>query len=983
LIALATGAESSPGSPKPEGPSLLLDRPLAELPIVDNYRWNRTASERPILAVFGWWLVLTLVGWAVWPLAFFLFRPLRDRGYLLSRTLGWLLAGWLLWWMASNQWAINSVMNSWLALGVVAILGVATAIWQWRELRLFVRQRWPLLVSGEALFAVAYLFFIMVRLRNPDLWQPWFGGEKFMEFAFLNGILRSPYFPPVDPHFAGGYINYYYFGLYLVGYLIKLTGISAEVAFNLAIPTLFALTVVNAFAVAYSALGGGRVQERGREDVEGQGGEAAEESGRLESWGEPAPPPARQPAPDWRAGLGAALLAPLFVALIGNLDGFAQLVRNLAEASAGKFSSAFGVVQTAGLAVNGFTEVVAGRQVMPAYDFWAPSRVLPGTINEFPYWSFLYADLHAHVIGIPLALLFLALLYTLIAEYATDWRQQWPRALALLVFFGLMLGALASINLWELPTYLGLGALALLVCQVRRDGRIHWLPTLGATLAYLGLAYLFFLPFFQHYAGVGASGVGWVKEGDTLGAWLLIWGLFVFVLFSWLLYAASRPLHRDFVWHNAPYARRSFGWPNAAPLGIAYSPGGLSALMEDAASPLAGEQPSDVALGASPRRIPPLGGERWLSQVLRFFDRLPRLLYLQKRLVHEPTLGYLMAPTLVVFTLLAAALAWFGGRTVLAFCLAPLGVAVVLLWRRSREADPATLLVTLLTATGLAILAGTQLIYLKDFLSGGDYFRMNTVFKFFSQVWVLWGVAAAIGVVQIWQGWVSAPRRTAPSRWSGRIWTVLLFVLVVCSLAYPLFGTPARLDMRLVGWRPPVGTLNGLDYMREGSYTWRGRDANGQELPETRFELRYDWSAIQWLLDHVRGNVVLVESAERDYYRAGGTRAASFTGLSGLAGMHEGEQRYGEQLGPRDALYREFWNTPDIARTQQIIDELDIALVYVGQLEQYQHPAAVQKLAQMAAQGALTPLFINERTTIYAVPGRLVQTADNTYIPAP
>jgi hypothetical protein len=57
-------------------------------------------------------------------------------------------------------------------------------------------------------------------------------------------------------------INYYYFGLYLVAYLIKLTGVYAEVAFNLTIATLFALTVINVFAVAYSAMAAER--ERGR-----------------------------------------------------------------------------------------------------------------------------------------------------------------------------------------------------------------------------------------------------------------------------------------------------------------------------------------------------------------------------------------------------------------------------------------------------------------------------------------------------------------------------------------------------------------------------------------------------------------------------------------------------------------------------------------------------------------------------------------------
>jgi hypothetical protein len=204
----------------------------------------------------------------------------------------------------------------------------------------------------------------------------------------------------------------------------------------------------------------------------------------------------------------------------------------------------------------------------------------------------------------------------------------------------------------------------------------------------------------------------------------------------------------------------------------------------------------------------------------------------------------------------------------------------------------------------------------------------------------------------------------------------------VACLAYPIYGTPARLDMRMVGWRPPFGTLNGLEYMREGSYTWGGRDQYNQDLPETRIELRYDLPAIQWLLDHVRGNPIIIESSEKDYYRAGGTRVASMTGISGLGGMHEGEQRYGELLGPRDALHREFWTTPDPARTQQILDELDVALIYVGQLERYLHPETVQKLAQMANAGLLTILYENEQTTIYAVQGQLVETEAGYYLPA-
>ena len=118
-----------------------------------------------------------------------------------------------------------------------------------------------------------------------------------MEFAFLNGVLRSPTFPPVDPHFAGGYINYYYFGIYLVGYLIKLTGIYAEVAFNLTIALLFALTVANAFAITHTAWSLWRRTQM------------------------------------WQQGVMAALLGPFLVALLGNLDGYGQVVRQLVTAA--------------------------------------------------------------------------------------------------------------------------------------------------------------------------------------------------------------------------------------------------------------------------------------------------------------------------------------------------------------------------------------------------------------------------------------------------------------------------------------------------------------------------------------------------------------------------------------------------------------------------------------------------------------------------
>lgn len=870
-------------------PSLLLESPLRELPLVDNYRWNTVASNAHWLAVGWWWLVVSTLGWIAWPLAFVLFRGLRDRGFLLAKTVGWLVSGWLLWVFASSGLAQNTVRNAWLVAAIFALVSAGILFFTRRDVLSFVRRMWGVLLIGEVLFAASFLFFVLIRRANPDIWQPWFGGEKFMEFAFLNGILRSPYFPPVDPHFAGGYINYYYYGIYLVGYVIKLTGIYAEVAFNLAIPTLFALTVVNAFAVVYSA---GIMQPR-RSRTGRQSG--AQSHGR----------PYVQERP-WHEGIGGALLAPLFVAIFGNLAGFGQLVLALRNVSQSTFASSVPGLETAVHAVSGLWRVIVYDAALPGFDFWSPSRVIPHTINEFPYWSFTYADLHPHMIGIPFSLFFVALVLTILHSYNITWRQNWRYGALLAGGLAFTLGVLAAVNLWDLPAYLGLGVLTLAVALYRRRGRLHVVPVVGLGLAVAGGAYLLFLPFFGSYANVAASGIGLVRAPDELGKWAQIWGFFAFVIFTWLL----------------------------------------------------------VGQGEL-RRL--------------------RFLKVHRLLVHRPTVvyftGVVLLPVLFLSSLLLLLLS---NQTVLAICLPAVGLCVSHFWRRERTADTGTVCAALLAVTGLAILAGTQIVYLKDHLQGGDAYRMNTLFKFYNQVWVLWGVAAAIALPKIFSRFGSMVRYRTPDRGllsvpegSGGVqpffrpvlgliqgaWGLLFLFLLFASLVYPLLGTPARLAQRFPGWRPPIGTLNGMAFMENGVYHWPD---SGNAI-----ELRYDWEAIQWLLENVRGNLVLAESAQLDYYRAGGTRVASLTGLSGLLGMHAGEQRYKEDVGKRHGKLSEFWNTEDIDQVEALIDELEIGLIYVGQLERHQHPDADSRLEQLEDSGLLKSVYRNPEVTIYAVPSHI------------
>lgn len=807
------------------------------------------------MAIFTWWLALEAIGLLVLPLCYVILSPLRDRGYAFAKTMGLLLIAYLTWLPASLSLLPNRLST--IAAGTILLAALSTVafLWKRRQMVAFWRSRLRWIGFVELAFTLSFVAFVGVRVLNPDLWQPWLGGEKPMEFAFLNAVLKSPYFPPYDPYFAGGYINYYYYGYFVIAILIKITGTVPSVAFNLAIPSLFALTIVNALCM-------GRMLGR-----------------------------------SWAAGVSAAVA----VGVLGNLGGGMQFVEWFGKLGGLPFRSAIpgleGLVRMfPGLfrwGIEGFPPI--------AFDYWRSTRLIPFAINEFPFFSFLFADLHPHMMGLPFTILCLGLIWCVLRRTSELWdcvggaRISWRRwfawrDLGLAALLALTLGALATINTWDLPTYLGLVGLVLLMGLLRGGWRWHLLwPVPGAAMLAMA-SLLLYWPFFANYQALYV-GIGRVEAQTDFEPFAVIWGLFLFLISSYL----------------------------------------LNKLLTDRA------------------RDP---ASRFLRLVLRCWERLPHLVGLHRALVggdgnaHRRWLTGLAVGGLVLVALLVVQ------QWMLAWIFALLALTALLLSRRGLPDEERFLLLLLLA--GEAILLGCELIYMKDFLDGSEYRRMNTIFKFYIQVWVLWGIGAGALLPRLWSRVV----RWRAARW-GAAWTAILAILLGVSLIYPIWGTRARVADRFPGARPPIGTLDGMDFMRVGSYTWPDES--------NRIELRYDYEAIRWLLDNVPGTPVVAEAA-LPYYREGGMRVASYTGLPGLLGAHQSEQRYSWMTGERDGQVRQLFDGGDVEAALRVIRDLRIRYIYVGQLERTVYDArGLAKFDKWLQEGRLEVAFQNEGVTLYRV----------------
>ncbi len=835
------------------GKTLLLTEPVDALPVVADRGWNPLANAGPVAATAVWWVTVSVLGLAAWPLLVGVCRGLPDRGYLLAKGAGWLIVGYLLWLGASTRVLANRVPHAYAVLGLLVAAGAWMAVRQRRRLAALWRARRRLLLREELLFSGAFLALVLVRLGNPDLWQPWFGGEKMMEFAYLNAIVKSAHFPPYDPYFAGGYINYYYYGLYLVNVLIKLTGIVPEVAFNLAVPTFFALTVAMAFSLGHALTWRRR--------------------GRRWLWGGVA------------AAVGAAVLA--------NLTVLAQWVGGLVWLGGGSTEGAPGLEALQPL-LAGLARWLSGRGNLPAFDYWwEATRIIPNTINEFPFFSFLFADLHPHMMGMPFAL---AVLVTLVGLVDPGCRGPLPGlegasrkgqgasgpipgawGLALLALVG---GALGPLNTWDLPTYLGLAAVVLVWVGIER--RVGWRALLQA-VAVVALAGALYAPFYAHYAAPSAS-PRFEPAHTRARYFVVVWGLWLAALYGWLV---------PRWWRGRDGAGRL--WRLAFGTKAARARGLMRAL-------------SPASLPAARRQL-----------------------------------------ALAVAVAAATVVALLAGEAPIALLLPPMVLGLALWLRRGRMEER---LGGLLAAGGCLILAGTELAFLADFLQGGEWERMNTVFKFGIQAWLLLAVGLSAGLPEVLE-WVRR-RGFLPGAWA-----VAMVALVAISLAYVPLGVAARVNERFPGGPPPTGTLDGLAYMHTGVYRWPD-----EEHP---IVLRYDYEAIRWLLENVRGTPVIAE-APLGYYREGGMRVSSYTGLPTLVGAHQLEQRPAAQVSERasqaDALYR----MDDPEATLALMRQLRVRYVYFGQLEEVVYGATSgAKFEELVRRGELEVAYGNDRVRIYRV----------------
>ncbi len=727
-----------------------------------------------------WWLFIQMLGLACLPLTLSVFANLPDRGWALSKSLGVLSFCFLVWFPLTlpsilpgplSALALPYARGTILAFLLLLLVANGWLLrYRWREIARLAREQTGYIVLSEALFAGAFALLIWIRSFIPDIE----GTEKFMDEAFVSAIMRSPHLPPNDPWLSGYAINYYYLGHFIVATIAKLLGTSPAVAFNTGIAMIFGLVAVNLFGVTTNVvtLLRGHRQRRAGLPVQQHLLAAAPYAlaavllslvfGNLFG------------ANEWLEQLGVGLSFESGVvnvlALLLTLASVAGLVwclaplaqrwrgQHVGRPGAGKMIGAlvFGVAtlallpwcisRLAGIAAwfrvawPQMTTWLGHPALWASYNWWNPSRAVHSSpteyqnITEFPAFSFLLADLHAHVLTLPFTVLAIAVaLNFLLARgrglVALGDDAGW-RALTL-VSAAVMIGGLYAMNGWDLPTYAGLALLCLATQQWRAYGRRFsqaLLMSVG-TLAMSGiiLGFILYLPFIGTFSSP-SQGIGLIPptlpnaqgqfvsvpitfgERTPFADFWSVFGVFLTIVAAYLLWQLGLGLITR--WRRAAQVRQQ---RLSSSLAASADDDSSGAAANDKA-----EEPLDVALSVV-------------------------------------TGGLLVGLVIVLFLLFVPY------SLVLVTSLIGVGICAVLAYRRLPQ--PGLVFTLMLAGTALALVGVCEVVYLRDVFDHSEYFRMNTIFKLYYQAWTLFSISGGALLYELLgTGWRISWKQLAPSQ---------------------------------------------------------------------------------------------------------------------------------------------------------------------------------------------------------------------------
>ena len=432
------------------------------------------------LSILYWWIFLFLLGLINYPFSFILLRKNSDRGYGLSKIISLLLISYILLLGSSLKLFPFTIYSSLSALLLLVFVNTLIFLKNKREIIRDTKLTIRLIIFQEILFSSALLFWSFIKMHNPDIRSL----EKFMDYGFINSILKSPWQPAQDMWFAGGKINYYYFGHFYTAVATRLSFLPSSITYNLMLSTILGFLVNGAYSLVHTIF-------------------------------------SSLPKGINKKAVSAGIISFLLVSFAGNFH----------------------------------TPIYAFQKGIDKYWYPDATRFIgynpdtnDKTIHEFPLYSFVVSDLHAHLLGIPIVILYLSFLFMI---FGSSENITFRKRIPFLLFPGFLFGLMFMTNTWDFASYMLITGVCLVMSRISLfkdigniSQAVYDISLNIIILLVIGL--ITALPFILNFESI-AEGVQFVTSRSPVWQLLILWGLpiLLLVFFSAFIIAKKKAEKSD------------------------------------------------------------------------------------------------------------------------------------------------------------------------------------------------------------------------------------------------------------------------------------------------------------------------------------------------------------------------------------------------------------------------------------------------------
>lgn len=442
-------------------------------------------------------LIFLLIGILVSPLGIKRMQGFFDGGLIAIKTFGLCLFGFFMWLLSSIHILPYNRISS-----IIVTLLTGIACWLPLIIKENKRKEYISVLKEniQTMFLTESLFYSMFVLVTWYMCHkiPGHDTERIMNLAFMTSLDNTAYMPPLDMWASGHYINYYYFGHYLITFLGKLCFCKVQYSYTLGLYLIVCVMFWGIYTL---------VRTITKDSFEGS---------RKKIY-----------------SMIAAVISAISTTFAGNMHFlvFYKLVPAIRDI----------------LKIDeDYAEYYFSNSTR--YIGYVPERTGDKTISEFPIYSFYIGDLHAHVIDVLCVITILSVLYAYVRNRKNDKNDQSLKNILLselsnpyVIAIGFLLGICSMANMWDFPIYFVVCGSVILFNNLRLfdDTKKSILVTLLQGVYVLVIRTLVALPFTIKFDAM-VNGIGVVTSRSYIHQLIILWGYPVMLVITYLFVVMTK-----------------------------------------------------------------------------------------------------------------------------------------------------------------------------------------------------------------------------------------------------------------------------------------------------------------------------------------------------------------------------------------------------------------------------------------------------------